>query len=182
MKVVVYETVPEEISNSLNYTRIKHELHSHINNFCREKVDLKNKLHVLRLAVGRRYDPEDVKNTLEQFKEEFNEKDNNIGLDYNIVVTKFDFVVTVHVVIKRTDIEMKKFVFRYRKKSTTENEDLSIKPKESKTNNNENDKTINESLIPKKYKKTTKELKTRYLNVGYSIAKRYTEKEKEGDR
>ena len=48
-------------------------------------------------------------------KEKYNDKNNNIGLDYHIEATRIDYGVPVFVIIKRTDISMKKFVFRFRK-------------------------------------------------------------------
>ena len=56
---------------------------------------------------------------LDALKIKYNNQDNNIAIDYHIEVTRFDYGVAVWVVIKRAEIHMKKFIFRFRKTEAT---------------------------------------------------------------
>ena len=82
---------------------------------------------------------------------------------------------------------MKKFIFRYRKKSVTNNNDLDIKPVKKdlfaspvtiKERNTTRENIIESGSLkqPQKNKKTLAELKSRYKSVGYSIARKHLKK------
>jgi hypothetical protein len=161
MKITVMDTVPNEISSSIHYGKIKHSLHSHIVTFCRDKKDLKNDLKLLSYGVGREYDYDILIEVMEGLKEKYNGLDNNIGLEYHIEFTRYDFALIVTAIIKRADIEVKKFVFRYKKKSTGDsmiNTKLDIDRNSSaaritpSNRNNDETDTFNENSVNSDYK------------------------------
>ena len=142
MRITVIDTVPNEISGSIHYGKIKHALHSHIVTFCRDKKELKNDLKLLSYGVGREYDYDILLEVMEGLKQKYNGRDNNIGLEYHIEFTRYDFALIVSVIIKRAEIEMKKFVFRYKKKAIG---DSMIN---TKLNTNKNSSGSNQEPIP----------------------------------
>jgi hypothetical protein len=119
MFVDVRESLPTEVENSIYYPKLKHLLFSEINDFCKEKIELKKDLHGFRELVGTVLEESDIRNYLEKLKTKYNMQVNNIGLDYHIEVTRIDFGVPVFVIIKRDFIYMKKFVFRFKKNIAT---------------------------------------------------------------
>ena len=116
MFVNVQSGLSTEIENSIYYGRLKTLLHSEIVGFCKEQLELKQDLNMLRMMVGEDMNENEIREYLDTLKEKYNNTDNNIGIDYHVEVTKIDYGVPVFVVIKRGDILMKKFVFRFRKK------------------------------------------------------------------
>lgn len=65
--------------------------------------------------VGNEMFEADIRAYLDELKEKYNGKIDDVGLDYHIEATKIDYGVAVFVVLKLTDIQLKKFVFRFRK-------------------------------------------------------------------
>lgn len=117
--VDVRNSLPTEVENSIYYPKLKHLLFSEINDFCKEKLELKKDLHGFRELVGTTLEESDIRKYLENLKNKYNMQVNNIGLDYHIEVTRIDFGVPVFVIIKRDFIYMKKFVFRFKKNIST---------------------------------------------------------------
>jgi hypothetical protein len=81
--------------------------------------ELKDDLNLLRLNVGEKLSETEIREYLDALKTKYNNEDNNIAIDYHIEVTRFDYGVAVWVVIKRAEIHMKKFIFRFRKSKAT---------------------------------------------------------------
>lgn len=116
MSIDVDEGLPESITNSIYYTKLKHLLFSEIVSFCREKYDLKADLQNFREHVGEKIPEYEVREYLDKLKEKYNNKtETNIGLDYHVEFTRVDMSVCIFVCIKRDEVSMKKFVFRFRK-------------------------------------------------------------------
>jgi hypothetical protein len=115
MFVNVLPSMPSKIENSIYYNRLKHLLMPEIITYCKEFTDMRDDLLYLRAAIGTELSEDAIRAYLDGLKEKYNDKNNNIGLDYHIEATRIDYGVPVFVIIKRTDISMKKFVFRFRK-------------------------------------------------------------------
>ena len=117
MKLNVKDHLPDKVELSIYYPKLKQQLRSEIFNFCREKIELKEDLNMFRMLVGEYLDEKDIREYLDTLKEKYNNKnDTFIGIDYHIEATRIDYGVAVFVMIKRSDCDMKKFVFRFRKK------------------------------------------------------------------
>lgn len=119
MFVDVRESLPTEVENSIYYPKLKHLLFGEINEFCKEKTELKKELNAFRDMVGEYMEENQIRDYLDNLKNKYNMQVNNIGLDYHIEVTRIDFGVPVFVIIKRDFIYMKKFVFRFKKNLTS---------------------------------------------------------------
>lgn len=117
--VDVQPSLPRNIENSIYYTKLKNILHGEINQFCKEKLELKADLHFLRMNVGQALPEQEIRDYLDELKRKYNTTDNNIGIDYHIEITRVDYGVPVFVIIKRDDIYLKKFVFRFRRADIT---------------------------------------------------------------
>jgi hypothetical protein len=115
MFVKVENSLPEKIENSVYYPKLKQLLFPEIVRFTREKIELRDDLNFFRMNIGESLSDVEIKEYLDSLKSKYNNEDNDIGLDYHIEVTRFDYGVPVFVVIKRDKIYMKKFVFRFRK-------------------------------------------------------------------
>jgi hypothetical protein len=115
MFVKVEKSLPEKIENSIYYPKLKQLLHLEIARFTKEKLELKADLNFLRMNVGEQLSDTEIKEYLDSLKLKYNSENNDIGIDYHVEVTRFDYGVAVFVVIKRDIIYMKKFVFRFRK-------------------------------------------------------------------
>lgn len=115
MVVDVKDSLPTDIEGSIFYGKLKNLLHSEIVNFCKEQLELKQDLNVFRMSIGQEMSETEIREYLDSLKLKYNNQDNNVGIDYHIEATRIDYAVPVFVVIKRTDILMKKFVFRFRK-------------------------------------------------------------------
>jgi hypothetical protein len=115
MFVKVEKSLPEKIENSIFYPKLKQLLFPEIVRFTREKIELRDDLNFFRMNIGENLSDEEIREYLETLKKKYNFEDNDIGLDYHIEVTRFDYGVAVFVVIKRDMIYMKKFVFRFKK-------------------------------------------------------------------
>lgn len=119
MFVEVQKSLPTNVENSIYYPKIKHLLFGEILEFCKEKVELKNDLMLLRDKVGEAMSEEQIRVMLNGLKSKYNGIYNNIGIDYHLETTRVDFAVPVFCIIKRDFIYMKKFVFRFKKKDIT---------------------------------------------------------------
>lgn len=115
MMVQVKDSLPTEIEQSVYYAKLKQLLHPEIYNFCKEKIELKQDLNFLRMNVGEKMTEKEIREYLDSLKLKYNGEVDDIGIDYAIEVTRVDYGVPVFVVIKRNEISMKKFVFRFRK-------------------------------------------------------------------
>jgi len=104
-----------KVENSIYYAKLKNLLMGEIQRFAKERIQLRDDLHLLRMSVGEPVSEADIRETMDAFKAKYNFDDNNIGIDYHIEATRVDFGLAVFVVIKRDAIYLKKFVFRYRK-------------------------------------------------------------------
>jgi len=119
MFVKVFDSLPTSIENSIFYPRLKTLLHMEIRRFTKEQIELRQDLDLLRMNIGEALSEKEIREYLDSLKTKFNSTDNNVGLDYHIEVTRYDYGVPVFVIIKRDVIYMKKFIFRFRKTSTT---------------------------------------------------------------
>ena len=132
MFIDVGDSLPTKIENSIFYPKLKQLLHQEILRFFMKSSEsthkeLKDDLNLLRLNVGEKLSEVEIREYLDALKETYNSENNNVAIDYHIEVTRFDYGVPVWVVIKRSNIHMKKFVFRFRKaKITMGLDDVSI--------------------------------------------------------
>jgi hypothetical protein len=116
MFVRVEDNLPSSIENSIYYPKLKQLLFNEIVDFCREQLELKEDLQLLRLNIGEQFSESEIREYLDMLKAKYNDgKHDNVGLDYHIESTRIDYGVPVFVIIKREEILMKKFVFRFRK-------------------------------------------------------------------
>jgi len=120
MFVNVQDSLPTEIENSVYYAKLKAALHPEIIKFCKEQLELKSDLNFLRMSVGETISESEIRDYLNTLKNKYNSENNNVGIDYHIEATRIDFGVSVFCVIKRDEIYMKKFVFRFRKPSISD--------------------------------------------------------------
>ena len=122
MFMTAQESLPKNIESSIYYPKLKTLLHPEILSFCKEQIELKADLNFLRMEVGNTLSESEIREYLDSLKLKYNDKDDsNICLDYHIEVTRVDYGVPVFVVIKRgNNIIMKKFCFRFRKKSVSD--------------------------------------------------------------
>lgn len=119
MFIDVRESLPTEVENSIYYPKLRHLLFSEINEYCKEKTELKKDLNIFRELVGEYVNETQIREYLDGLKTKYNMQVNNIGLDYHIEVTRIDYGVAVFVIIKRDFVYMKKFVFRFKKDIST---------------------------------------------------------------
>lgn len=116
MMVQVQSSLPTEIEQSIYYAKLKQLLHPEIFNFCKEQVELKEDLNLFRMSVGKPMDENEIREYIDGLKQKYNEHYDNVGIDYHIEVTRYDYGVPVFCIIKRNSkIYMKKFVFRFKK-------------------------------------------------------------------
>lgn len=120
MFVNVQQGLSNEIEGSIYYGKLRNLLHSEILGFCKEQLELKQDLNMFRMMIGQDMNESEIREYLDELKLKYNNQDNNIGIDYHIEVTRVDYGVPVFVVIKRNEIFMKKFVFRFKKKKISE--------------------------------------------------------------
>ena len=110
-----------DLATSINYPRIKHVLFNEINSFCKEKHSIRNDLHSLRVDVGMAYSYDEIKAAAEVIKDKYTPvEDNFIGVDFIIEETRYDYGLTMFVIIQRDIISAKQFTFRYKKKEYSE--------------------------------------------------------------
>jgi hypothetical protein len=113
--VDVRQGLPTNVENSVYYPKIKHLLFGEINSFCKEQVELKQDLNVLRMMVGEEMTESQIRDYLDGLMLKYNNEVNNVGIIYHIEQTRLDYGVPVVVIIKRDSIYVKKFVFRFKK-------------------------------------------------------------------
>lgn len=123
MLVRVQDSLPKETELSIYYNKLKHLLHSEVINFCKEQVELKQDLNFFRMSVGTVMTEKEIREYLDSLKEKYNGHYHNVGIDYHVEVTRYDYGVPVFCIIKRSEIYMKKFVFRFRKATVSETMD-----------------------------------------------------------
>lgn len=129
MLMTAQDSLPKDIESSIYYPKLKTLLHSEILSFCKEQLELKSDLNFLRMEIGNTLSESEIREYLDSLKLKYNDKeDSNVCLDYHIEVTRVDYGVPVFIVIKRgNNIIMKKFCFRFRKKSVSQSlTDLTI--------------------------------------------------------
>lgn len=117
--VSVLPSLSKEVEGSIYYSKLKMMLHKEILNFCKEQTELRDDLNFFRQSVGSSITESAIRDYLDSLKEKYNGKIENVGIDYHIEVTRIDYGVSVFCVIKRQNIHMKKFVFRFRKANQT---------------------------------------------------------------
>ena len=113
MRVQIVRTIPTEVSASINYLNLKHRNFREIIAFCREKLVLKDDLIEMNKKVGSPVSLVDINEMVELYKRKHTVDD--IGIEYHVEVTRWDFALIVFVIIKRDFIKAQKFIFRYRK-------------------------------------------------------------------
>ena len=116
MMVQVQDSLPTDVEQSIYYAKLKQLLHPEIFNFCKEQIELKQDLNLFRMSVGKPMVEKEIREYIDNLKQKYNEHYENVGLDYHIEITRYDYGVPVFCIIKRNNkIYMKKFVFRFRK-------------------------------------------------------------------
>lgn len=127
MVVSSLPSLPTNVENSIYYARIKQLLHPEIMNFCKEQLELKEDLNMLRMSIGEPMTEKEIREYLNGLKKKYNES-SHVGIEYHIEITRVDYGVPVFCVIQRGNgIFMKKFVYRFRKTNQSiGSEDLSI--------------------------------------------------------
>ena len=75
------------------------------------------------MSVGKVMSENEIREYLDSLKEKYNSHYEDIGIDYHIEVTRYDYGVPVFCIIKRNQIYTKKFVFRFRKGNMASNID-----------------------------------------------------------
>jgi len=125
MFVNVLPSLPINIENSIYYAKLRNLMHGEIINYCKEQMELRDDLNFLRLNIGQELSEDSIRKYLDGLKDKYNGVDNNVALDYHIEITRVDYGVPVFVIIKRSSIYMKKFVYRFRKSSSEGIESLS---------------------------------------------------------
>lgn len=114
-----HSTLDPEVTNSIYYAKLKHLLHQEIISFCKEQTELKADLNFFRMSVGETINDREIAAYLDSLKEKYSNVE-NVGLEYHIEATRIDYGVVVFCMIKRRDLHVKKFVFRFRKTSSTD--------------------------------------------------------------
>ena len=118
MFVHVKPNLSKELENSIQYPRQRDSLKREIFAFMKEQIGLRDELMALRNRVGDAVKESDLTDHMEKLSRKYNDIDNNVGFSYHIEATRIDYGLSVHVVIFRGQIHVKKFVFRFRKLET----------------------------------------------------------------
>lgn len=105
--------------HSIVYGRLKTRLQLDIVKFCLNEVDLKDDLMFFRSMVGDTLREADILSYVKDIQDKYNNGrsyNRNVGVDYFIETTRYDFVLVLFVTIVRGEnIFQTRFVFRYRK-------------------------------------------------------------------
>ena len=72
MIVNVDRHLPNDVEQSIYYPKLKHLLHAEIINFCKEKLELKQDLNLLRMSVGKVMSENEIREYLDSLKEKYN--------------------------------------------------------------------------------------------------------------
>lgn len=115
--VKVHDSLPSDLQRSIFYSRLRNRTHREIMIFTREQVGLKNDLIKLKAKIGSSMSEKDIINLFEPLLAKYNNIDNSVGLVYHIEATRIDYGVSLVAIVKRENISVKKFVFRFRRKS-----------------------------------------------------------------
>jgi hypothetical protein len=118
MCVHVRPNLSKEIENSVFYPKQRDSLKRELFSFMKEQIPLRDDLMFLRNKVGDPIKESEIRDYMERLSRKYNDNDNNTGLSYHIEATRIDYGLSVHVVIFRGQIHVKKFVFRFRKTET----------------------------------------------------------------
>jgi hypothetical protein len=118
MFVHVKKNLPKDIENSVFYPKQRDSLKRELFSFMKEQISLREDLMFLRNKVGDPIKEEEIRSYMERLSTKYNDIDNNVGLSYHIEATRIDYGLSVHVIIFRGQIHVKKFVFRFRKTET----------------------------------------------------------------
>jgi len=121
--VKVEPSLPSSVENSVFYPKLQQLIQKEIFSFTKEQVDLRQDLLKLKDKIGEPMTYVEVKRLMEELSDRYNNDNNSVGIVYHIEVTRIDFGVPVHVIIKRDMIYVKKFVFRFRKGSVKKGTD-----------------------------------------------------------
>src|SRR5574344_298462 len=120
MFVNISPSLPERVTNSIYYNKLKYFMFNEIVSFCKEKLELKQDLLKLRVYIGEFLSEGEIVKYLDGLKNKYNNgSTQNVGIEYHIEQTRIDYGVSVFCIIKRDDIYCKKFVFRFRKNPQT---------------------------------------------------------------
>lgn len=119
MFVTLVPSLSPRVTNSIYYNKLKYLMFNDIVQYCKEKLELKSDLLNLRGYIGDYLAEDDIESYLDGLKAKYNGSSDpltqNIGIEYHLETTRIDYGVVVFCVIKRDDIYLKKFVFRFRK-------------------------------------------------------------------
>lgn len=107
--------------HSIVYGRLKTRLQLDIVRFCLNEVDLKDDLMFFRSMVGDTLREADILSYVKDIQDKYNNGrsyNRNVGIDYFIETTRYDFVLVLFVtIIRGENVFQTRFVFRYRKDS-----------------------------------------------------------------
>ena len=130
--------ISDNIERSIFYPRLKQLLFKEINLFCREHTALKADLQFVRMQIGTPMSEQDIRVMMDEMMKRYNTPANdNVGIMYHIEKTRFDYGVPVFVIIKRDEIQAKKFVFRFKRKELAD-PGISFKHEQSEMQTQEN--------------------------------------------
>ncbi len=115
MFVSVQNSLSPRVTNSVYYNRLKYLMFGEIVKFCKEKIELRNDLLNIRSYIGEFMSEADINRYFTDLKMKYNGSVHNVGLEYHIETTRIDYGVCVFVIIKRDNIYVKKFIYRFRK-------------------------------------------------------------------
>lgn len=105
--------------HSIVYGRLKTRLQLDIVKFCLNEVDLKDDLMFFRSMVGDTLRETDILSYVKDIQDKYNNGrsyNRNVGIDYFIETTRYDFVLVLFVtIIRGENVFQTRFVFRYRK-------------------------------------------------------------------
>lgn len=119
--LTVMDSLPLDVEQSVYYNKLKQLLHSEIFNFCKDQNELKQDLNMLRLSIGLPMTEAEIREYLDGLKLKYNNGGNqNIAIEYDLTITKFDYAVPVFVVIRRGEFLIKKFVFRFKRQNISQ--------------------------------------------------------------
>ena len=74
MIISTLPSLPNDVENSIYYARIKQLLHPEIMNFCKEQLELKQDLNMLRMSVGEPMTESEIKDYLNGLKEKYKDE------------------------------------------------------------------------------------------------------------
>ena len=84
MLVKVAPSLPENVENTIYYTKLKTALQPEILLFTKEQIELREDLNILRMNIGEDISEEFLKDYMESLKEKYNLKQENVGVEYHL--------------------------------------------------------------------------------------------------